>query len=101
MQGSALTITDAPDHIIIDGRAFAFTSYAEVSAAYRATIDRLGIGGSETPPCRIFKADGQQVAYVSYNGRVWPGSARDWQPGRSCIYDPLNGGRFPVRMVAA
>lgn len=88
-----------PAVVRIGNATFPFTGWAGVSAAYTATIDKLGLGGSQTPPCRILDGDGRQVAHVSYNGRVWEGDARDWQPGQGCLYDPMDGGRFPPRVV--
>lgn len=92
------------DHVRIGSRVFPFTSFAEVSAAYRASIESLGLGGSQTPACRIFDATGRQTAYISYNGRGWltdpvtlpHGSADD-----VCVYDPCDGrGHFPPRRYA-
>jgi hypothetical protein len=76
------------DRFVIQGRAFPFTSAEEVSAAYRATIERLGIGGSQTPACIILDSAGNETGYVSYNGRVWRGRMRDWQPGKEPVYCP-------------
>jgi hypothetical protein len=64
---------------------FPFTCLEDVSTAYRATIKRLGIGGSETPPCEILDERHEVVGHVSYNGRVWRG---EWQPGVRPIYSP-------------
>lgn len=78
----------------IDGRAFPFTSFAEVSAAYRATIDHLGIGGSETPRCEIFDGAGRQTGYISYNGRAWeydPDDPFGHANSNRCLYDPRPG----------
>jgi hypothetical protein len=67
---------------------FPFTTCEAVSRAYRGTIERLGIGGSETPPCEILNHRGEIVGNVSYNGRVWLGDLRSWEPGKSPIFDP-------------
>lgn len=61
-------------------------SFAQVSAAYRRTIDELGLGASETPRCLIVDRLGRPLARVSYNGRIWahdPGET-DAPP----LYDP-------------
>ena len=50
---------------------FRILSWEHVSQAYRATIDALGIGSSQTPPCFIIDASGAAVGRVSYNGKVW------------------------------
>lgn len=64
------------------------TSWAQVSRAYRETIEHLGLGASQTPPCHIVALDGRGtiVAHVAYNGRVFPGDR--WQPGTAPLYDP-------------
>ncbi len=64
-------------------------SWPQVSEAYRRTIARLGLGASHAPRCEIIDGEGQVVAHVSYNGRVWPGDVRDWSPDIRPIYDPL------------
>ena len=70
----------------IGRRTFPFTTPVEVSAAYRATIDHLGLGGSATPSCDLLDADGCKVGYVSYNGKVWSG---DWDAGTAvCVFNP-------------
>lgn len=72
----------------IGRRTFPFTTCEDVSRAYRATIERLGIGGSKTPICLILDHRGEVVGHVSYNGRVWLGDERSWIPGVRPIYAP-------------
>lgn len=60
-----------PHTVRIGRRSFPFTTYAEVSAAYRAVIESLDLGASETPICAVFDADGVKVANVAYNGRIF------------------------------
>jgi len=84
----ATTPTSAFHSVRIGGRTFPFTTCEAVSRAYRATIEHLGLGGSETPSCEIFDCSGAVVGNVSYNGRVWPCAARDWQPSIRPIYSP-------------
>lgn len=72
---------------ITTGRIRAVADYAEASALCRAYIDSKGIGNSRWSGGEIYR-DGKQVAYVSYNGRVWKGTARGWQPGDRPVYDP-------------
>src|SRR5439155_9566271 len=72
----------------IGRKSFPFTSCEAVSAAYRATIEKLGLGGSKTPACLIFNFSGGIVGHVSYNGRVWLGDERSWTPGKRPIYSP-------------
>ena len=72
----------------IGNRAFGVQSWEQVSKAYRDTIDQLDLGASETPRCEILNLRGEVVAYVSYNGRVWPGRPENWTSEKRPIYDP-------------
>jgi hypothetical protein len=68
---STAAIEQAPKTVVIGRKRYAFTSYEDVSRAYRATIEAMNIGASQTPRCVIFGSDGRQVARVAYNGRVF------------------------------
>lgn len=54
--------------------------FAEASAAYQQARDLSGEGGS-TFPFGTIERDGEQVARVSYNGRVWEGDRLVYCPG--------------------
>lgn len=71
----------------IGDRAHRVESLAQVSDAYTATIELLGLGATNTPPCRITDEDGVTVAHVSYNGRIWLG-ADHTIAGAFPIFDP-------------
>ena len=72
----------------IGRRTFPFTTAPEISAAYRATIDRLRLGGSATPSCDLLDTTGKRIGYVSYNGKVWSG---DWDAGTAvCVFNPYD-----------
>lgn len=60
-------------------------SFEQVSKAYRAVIEYLGLGASQAPPCLIYDRNGDLIARCSFNGRVWPG-----QPDINAVplYDP-------------
>lgn len=78
------TIVDTPDLVMIPGSAGrAFTSFEDVSRAYRETIIALDLGASQTPHCELLKA-GESWGHISYNGRVW----QDTVNGAVCVYDP-------------
>ena len=72
--------------VCVGRKKLPFKGAAHASRAYRETIERLGIGGSKTPPCTIVNESGAIVAHVSYNGKVWAGAA--WQSGDTPIYNP-------------
>jgi len=65
----------------------AVASYADASNVFCAMRDRLGRGASGTPTPLIYEAE-SVVAHVSYNGRVWPGSPKDWRDGLVPLFDP-------------
>jgi len=73
----------------VAGHRLPFYGIAETSRVYRETIDRLALGGSQTPRCEILDGD-TVVAHVSYNGRVWAGAR--WQPGATPLFDPYSEG---------
>lgn len=61
------------------------TDYAAIARAFRAQVDREGLGASEIAQFpHIRDRDGRLIAHVSYNGRCWPGSPSQWQSGHSC-----------------
>lgn len=87
---------ETPETVRIGSRVFAFTSYADISAAYCAARDHTGATASGrtgplAPSCDIYSASGRRVAHVSYNGKVWAGDPHDWQPGVKPIFDPYAG----------
>jgi len=46
-----------------------------------------GVGSSRNWTNRIIRtADGEAVAYISYNGRVWAGM--EYVAGQECLYNP-------------
>jgi hypothetical protein len=75
------TLALAPSTVRINGRLFPFTSYADVSKAFRKARDASGAvsqngilhGRPVAPPCEILDGSGECIAWVSYNGRIWRG----------------------------
>lgn len=60
---------------LLQGEQVEVSSHAQASKVVTAQIARLGMGSSEwyrTQAGRIL-VGGVQVAFVSYNGRVWEG----------------------------
>jgi hypothetical protein len=51
-------------------------SFEEASRRFCETRDAFGFGSSRMPNGQVFDGE-KQVGYVSYNGRVWPGSTYD------------------------
>ena len=61
---------------------------AELSAIYCAARDKSGLGGSRWHEGKIYNESGDQIAYISYNGRIWSGTdPRSWTPESKLIYD--------------
>ena len=77
-------MVSAKHFVQIGKRRFPFTTYQQASEAYRAMIDKTGVGASRAPRADIVDRDGNIVARISYNGRIW---ALGWQPGTKPIYD--------------
>ena len=65
------TTSRGPRWIRVGRGTYPFSSYAAVSAAYCATIERLGLGVSESPVCEVLDEVGNLVARVAYNGRIF------------------------------
>lgn len=91
MQHHNTPLTKTPDHVKIGRRTYPFASFADTSHAYRAAIEATnatasGETGPLAPRCTIHAADGEQIAYVSYNGRVWAGT--DYVAGSTPLYAP-------------
>ena len=72
--------------IRIGRKAYVIPDLATASRMVCAARDKAGVGNSRFTPPMIFDGD-RQIGYVSYNGRVWPGSARDWNPGIVPLHD--------------
>jgi hypothetical protein len=60
-----------PKWIRVGRGTYPFSSFAAASAAYCATIERLGLGVSEAPACVLLDDAGNVVARVAYNGRIF------------------------------
>jgi len=70
--------------IKVGRKHYAVASLAEASALYCAARDKCGFGASRVPNAPIFEGS-RQIAYVSYNGRVWAG--KEWQPDATPLFD--------------
>lgn len=70
------------------GKVTTYGSYREASDAWSRFRDESGRGASEiTGVPEILDIHGLVVGYISYNGRVWPGSPQDWHAGLQPLYD--------------
>ena len=67
-------------------RRFQVASFEEASALYCEARDRMGEGASKTPTAKIFNESGDQVARISYNGKVWAGSSLE--VGAPLLFNP-------------
>ncbi len=59
-------------------------NYAEASRLYSALRDRSGLGVSRLPRARLYQGS-EQVAEISYNGKVWDRADR-------CVFDTFERG---------
>ena len=58
--------------------------FAEASAVYCRVRKESGEGGSTFPTGSL------PGHYVSYNGKVWAGKAKDWKAGDAPVYNPYS-----------
>jgi hypothetical protein len=81
--------------ISVAGRVYPFRGLSEASRCYREAIEILDLGYSCTPPCLILDAAGQQLGYVSYNGRVW--ACAGGFPADILLFDPTRPSTVSAR----
>lgn len=70
----------------IGRKVFEVAGFPEASAVYQRERNASGEGASTFPVGRI------PGHYVSYNGKVWAGSPKDWAPGKAPVFDPAQAG---------
>jgi|GEM_PF-260992 len=80
-----------PMTVRMGNRSFPFTSYKEVSEAFMKTVEATdatasGATGPQAIEPQILDGQGNVVAHVSYNGKVWPGAS--WEQGAKALYEP-------------
>lgn len=63
--------------IRIGKKSYPIASFADASRMVCAARDKSGVGSSRFKDPIIYEGD-KAVAHVSYNGRVWAGSPREW-----------------------
>lgn len=59
-----------PKHVLV-------SSLARAQEVARAYIERNGLGGGNWTGGTLM-LDGKAIGHISYNGRAWHGSPRDW-----------------------
>lgn len=74
----------------VGGRAYQVASFEQASQMICKARDTSGMGASEMG-CQFNIVDetGKGIAYVSYNGRVWPGI--EYRADAVALY-PVDGG---------
>ena len=77
----------APIFVRTGNRTFPVATLANASALFCATRDKRGHGSSGTPSCEVVDGDGNLIGHISYNGRIWAGSARDWSDKTALLFD--------------
>lgn len=66
-----------------ENRKIKVSSFKEASEETIKYIEEFDLGSGNFPHAPILDETGKQIAYVSYNGRVWEGT--DWEPGKKPI----------------
>lgn len=79
------TEVDKPIFLKVGFFLFQVGSLKEASEKFCASRDAYGEGSAKTPNVTVVHEDGQEVARISYNGRVWP--AGEWKPSMVPLYD--------------
>lgn len=65
----------------LNGRVVPVQTIDEARSLWIALRDAEGLGSSDVVRgCGEYMEDGRVVAHVSYNGRMWQGAARAWNP---------------------
>ena len=77
----------APIFVRTGKRMFPVATLADASALFCATRDRRCHGASRTPSCDVLDSSGNLIGHVSYNGRIWAGSVRDWSDKTALLFD--------------
>lgn len=57
----------------VSGKRYPVASAQQASELFSAARDKSGLGASGIPTPRLYDGAGNQIGYVSYNGRVWEG----------------------------
>jgi hypothetical protein len=70
----------------VNRMAFECATIKECSETYSNVRDGLGLGASRLSAAALFQG-GKVVGHISYNGRVWAGSAKDWTSQTVLLYD--------------
>jgi hypothetical protein len=73
--------------IQVGARRYPIASFAQASQMFCAARDEAGEGASNTPTPLIVDECGETIAYVAYNGRVFPGAPSLWVPGVAPLFD--------------
>lgn len=62
-------------------------SLKHASEMFCKARDASGQGASQIPAPLIVRESGEIIGYVAYNGRVFPGTPQQWQPGVQPLYE--------------
>jgi hypothetical protein len=91
---SAVPAVPAADGLFlkVGSKQWPIDSYKQASEVYEKVRDAAdatatGATGPKMPDAIIVDGTGKQVAHISYNGRVWAGTALDQRPGAKPLYD--------------
>ncbi len=92
--GEIVDTSDEADRLYIEideDNPMPVDSFEDASKRFRAVIDKAGVGASEAMTPIIRDGNGKQIAYISYNGRVWRGKPGDdayKDKAANLLYDP-------------
>lgn len=69
-----------------EGQEYPVESFEDASNKYRQVIEKTGVGSRELNEDPEILENGEVIAYVSYNGKVWPDEV--WTKESKPLYDP-------------
>lgn len=81
-----MTIVLAPLTIRIGRKSYPIPDLRTASDMVCAARDKSGVGNSRFTAPLIYEGD-RQIGYVSYNGRVWEGSPREWKSDTKMLFN--------------
>ncbi len=88
---TAISLPAKPMFLQIGRKLYEVASFEQASIMFCKARDASGLGASKITSKPIVDERGETIAYVSYNGRVWAGAAKEWKPDASPLY-PVDGG---------
>jgi hypothetical protein len=82
-----MTTTETKYVLRLGRSRFPVASLEEASQIVTEFRDAGNYRMSDMPASAVFE-DGKRIGYVSYNGRIWPGTPQTWTPDVRPLFTP-------------